>query len=64
MFKGAIRYLTNSNYRFILGFNSTLMALGFFGIISPSVSALLHNASTMLICAKSMNPLLGDSDTK
>ena len=25
----------NSNYRFILGFNSTLMALGFFGIISP-----------------------------
>lgn len=54
----------NSNYRFILGFNSTLMALGFFGIISPSVSALLHNASTMLICAKSMNPLLGDSDTK
>ena len=52
----------NRNYRFILGFNSALMALGFFGILSPSVSALLHNASTMMICAKSMDPLLiGDS---
>lgn len=51
----------NHNYRFILSFNSTLMALGFFGIISPSLSALLHNTSTMLICLKSMTPLLNDS---
>ena len=49
-----------SNYRFILAFNSALMALGFFGIITPGVSALLHNTSTMLICLKSMTPLLGD----
>lgn len=48
------------NYRFILEFNTTLMALGFFGIITPSLSALLHNMSTMLICAKSMTPLLDD----
>lgn len=47
-----------TNYRFIVGFNSTLLALGFFGLISPSTSALLHNASTMMICVKSMTPLL------
>ena len=47
-----------TNYRFIVGFNSTLLALGFFGLISPSTSALLHNASTMIICVKSMTPLL------
>ncbi len=50
----------NGNYRFILAFNSALMVLGFFGVISPSFSALLHNGSTMLICAKSMTPLLDD----
>lgn len=50
----------NDNYRFILAFNSALMALGFFGVISPSFSALLHNGSTMLICAKSMTPLLDE----
>lgn len=49
-----------SNYRFILAFNSALMVLGFFGVITPGVSALLHNTSTMLICMKSMTPLLGD----
>ena len=47
-----------TNYRFIVGFNSTLLALGFFGLISPSTSALLNNASTMMICVKSMTPLL------
>lgn len=47
----------NRNYRFIVGFNSALMASGFLGLISPSMSALLHNSSTMLICAKSMTPL-------
>ena len=51
-----------NNYRFILGFNSALMALGFFGIITPGFSALLHNTSTMLICLKSMTPLLHDSE--
>lgn len=52
-----------NNYHFIIGFNSTLLALGFFGILSPSVSALLHNASTMLICVKNMKPLLKNNDT-
>lgn len=47
----------NSNYRFILLFNSMLLLSGAFGLLQPSASALLHNASTMAICAKSMTPL-------
>ena len=47
----------HKNYRFILGFNSSLLLLGFMGVITPSLSALLHNASTMIIFAKSMTPL-------
>lgn len=47
----------HKNYRFILGFNSSLLLLGFMGVITPSLSALLHNASTMMICAKSMTSL-------
>ena len=37
-----------SNYRFILGFNSALIAGGLFGIMNPASSALLHNGSTIL----------------
>ena len=47
----------NSNYRFILWFNSALLVGGALGLLVPSWSALLHNASTMAICAKSMTPL-------
>lgn len=47
----------NKNYRFIVAFNSALLISGLAGIISPSLSAFLHNASTMAICAKSMTPL-------
>lgn len=52
----------NANYRFILAFNTALLALGFFGVITPSFSALLHNGSTIAICAKSMTPLLGNNE--
>lgn len=52
----------NKNYRFIVGFNSALLLSGLIGIITPSLSALLHNASTMLICAKSMSPLIDEDD--
>ena len=52
----------NANYRFILAFNTALLALGFFGVITPSFSALLHNGSTIAICAKSMTPLLGNKE--
>ena len=47
----------NSNYRFILWFNSALLVGGALGLLAPSWSAFLHNASTMAICAKSMTPL-------
>jgi len=54
----------NSNYRFILGFNTTLLVLGLCGVLSPSLSALLHNGSTIAICAKSMTPLLKDGEAR
>jgi len=54
----------NSNYRFILLFNSGLLLAGLLGVMSPSTSALLHNASTMAICAKSMTPLMNKKKDK
>ena len=46
------------NYRFIMGFNSALIALGVAGILPPATSALLHNSSTIAISLKSMTDLL------
>lgn len=48
----------NGNYRFVLGFNGTLIALGAFGILPPATSALLHNISTIGISIRSMTNLL------
>lgn len=47
-----------SNYRFIVGFNSGLIILGVTGVIQPTTSALLHNTSTLAIGLKSMKNLL------
>ena len=49
----------HGNYRFIMSFNSALIALGVAGFIAPSTSALLHNLSTLGIGLKSMTDLLG-----
>ena len=49
---------TESNYRFIMSFNSTLIVLGAMGILPPATSALLHNASTLGGSLKSMTNLL------
>ncbi|MBQ9348389.1 MAG: heavy metal translocating P-type ATPase, partial [Oscillibacter sp.] len=46
------------NYRFIMGFNGTLLALGALGVLNPASSALLHNLSTLLAGLHSMTPLL------
>lgn len=46
------------NYKAIVGFNGSLLALGAAGMISPGVSAFLHNASTTVFCARSARPLL------
>jgi len=32
----------------VIGFNSALLALGIAGVITPQVSSLLHNSSTVL----------------
>lgn len=46
------------NYRFVMGFNGSLIALGAFGLLSPAVSALLHNGSTLLLSMDCLTPLL------
>ena len=46
------------NYRFIVGFNLMLIVLGVTGVIQPTLSALLHNMSTLGISLKSMTNLL------
>ncbi len=43
-----------NNYRFTSVFNSGLILPGIAGVISPVTSALLHNLSTMAMCANSM----------
>lgn len=50
----------HKNYRMILGFNAGLILLGIGGLIQPTTSALLHNASTLTISLKSMENLLKD----
>lgn len=52
----------NRNYRFIVGFNLMLIAGGVTGILQPTFSALLHNASTLGISVKSMTNLLGEEN--
>lgn len=48
----------HSNYRRIICFNLLLICLGVAGILPPATSALLHNASTLVISLESMTPLL------
>ena len=50
----------HSNYRFVIGFNGSLIAGGLLGILQPSVSAFLHNMSTLGIGIHSMSNLLED----
>lgn len=46
-----------SNYRSIMSFNTALIVLGVVGIIPPTTSAFLHNASTLAFTLKSMTKL-------
>lgn len=46
------------NYRRIVGINGSLIALGVTGVIQPTMSALLHNTSTLLIGMDSMKSVL------
>lgn len=47
-----------SNYRFIISFNTALIVLGVAGVIPPTTSAFLHNASTLAFTLKSMTKLM------
>ena len=48
----------HKNYRRIVGINGSLIALGVTGVIQPTMSALHHNTSTLLIGMDSMKSVL------
>lgn len=48
----------HKNYRTIVEFNTALIILGMCGVLPPTVSALLHNTSTLVISLNSMRNLL------
>ena len=51
----------HANYRFVITFNSALIALGALGVLQPASSAMLHNLSTIGISLKSMTNLLPEN---
>lgn len=58
----AMVHRINKNYRLIVGINTCLIVLGIAGIFQPTMSALFHNTSTILISLKSMNDLLDQEE--
>lgn len=50
----------HKNYKEIAVFNTGLIVLGVAGLIQPTLAALLHNTSTLLISLRSMQNLLDD----
>ena len=48
----------DGNNRGIVAFNSALILLGLAGAMPPSLSALLHNTSTLFFAASASRPLL------
>ena len=52
----------HGSYRFIVGFNLTLIALGVADVLPPTTSALLHNGSTLGISLRNMTDLLDDKE--
>ena len=51
----------HAKVEYIVAVNTTFMLLGLFGIISPSVAAVLHNAPTVAFCVKATKPVLDKS---
>ncbi len=58
----ALMQRIHRNYRFIVGFNFSLIVLGVAGVLPPTTSALLHNMSTLGISLKSMTDLLPENE--
>ncbi|MDR3205058.1 MAG: heavy metal translocating P-type ATPase [Deltaproteobacteria bacterium] len=46
------------NYRLIILLNSLFLTLGLFGIIGPTITALLHNSTTIMVALRATRPLL------
>ena len=55
---GRLTRRIRSNYRFVMGFNGSLIILGAFGVLPPATSAMLHNLSTLGVSLRSMTNLL------
>ena len=54
----------HGNYRFVIGFNGTLILLGALGLLAPAASALLHNTSTLLLSMYCMTELMDEEREK
>ncbi len=50
----------HANYRTIMGFNGSLIALGALGLLSPATASLFHNMSTIAIGLYSMTPVISE----
>jgi len=50
------------NYRFVMGFNGALIALGAFGVLPPALGALLHNGSTLLLSMNCLTNLMDEGE--
>ena len=57
----ALMQRIHGSYRFIVGFNLTLIVLGVAGVLPPTASALLHNGSTLGISLRNMTDLLDEN---
>ena len=53
----------HSDYRFVIGFNGTLIALGVAGVLPPATSATLHNLSTLGVSLRSMGRLTAQTQS-
>ena len=54
----ALMHRIHRNYRFVIGFNGSLIALGALGVLPPATSAMLHNGSTIAVSVQSMTNLI------
>ena len=52
----------NFNYRTIIIFNSFLIIMGIMGVFTPTMTAFMHNTSTIALSMKSMTNLLEEKD--
>lgn len=56
-----LNYRMRRGYRFTIGFNSVLLALGIAGILTPQQSAFFHNGSTIALSAANARAYLPDA---